>query len=557
MINNNSHVFKIFSLIVAVSIIFNLVSCTKASKKANTNYIEYISSFYHDQTLNLFEFSENLDLESSIHLAFILNENNYKINDDNFLTLKNAFQTQILKSEYKLEDLYINNNLNIWSDYLLLLKQLNYITELNNLIDTNRKMLNKVTSTWKTSIAELNINENDDMLTRLNILLQLKNINNYVNDDIITGFIEQQIKMEFDKFISKTKNNNLSEEIIPAIYYFSNLGINELDEFKDQVFNHIDLLLYKIKSDNYNGYFFYLPFIYDVMEKYENSSFEKKYKEYNKNAINSTISKNIFDWNSLWIATCLTGDLLTSNDKKNLLNLMNINNDMDISQPQIIYLSDTYSNIYYYLKLAYHAQINISSTEIECINKTLKNIKDTVKRDCSIKECYYSLKLKEFNFINTDYLLNNQDITTIIQKFTDINSINLHDAGNVYYLMLCQNDFKIVELQIIEKILNMQKEIILKENIDSSIVDSLTYMFDLLKNNKKLDNSIFDNLDTFQEKIYFISKFTIKLTSEQKDKLINLIENYAVKYGYSSQLDNKKLELEATYRMVEALSLVN
>lgn len=547
------NIFRIKIAICIVAMLFSLSACrlTKDDAK-NIDYKEYISSFIQNNELRMFEFSSDLDLESSVHIAMIMKSSNIEISAKNKNNIKNAFTKQLIRPKYQLGYLYVNNNLDVWADYLTLVEDIDKKTFVD-LKEKSHQMLIELISNWDKSIKDLNLDNTDDMLTRLNILLQLKKINSFVNDKNISKDIELLSSNEYNIFENKVEEKN-STQIIPYIYYFSNLNVGDLNKYKKQTLNQINSMLQNIKEDNYTGYFFYLPFIYSVMENF-NQSFKQEYRQYNIHAINTAMSTNTYDWNAAWTSLCLTRDLLSDYDKNNILNKMNINKEIDISQPQIIYLSDTYSNIYYFLYLAHLADIDFSDDEKSCINVALKTISEKHNEDYSLKDCYYSLKLRAYDFLNKDYLLNDKYIDNIIKKNIDENGLNVHDAGSIYYLMILNKEYNFSTMESIRGILDKLYVIVNNENIDDTILNTLNDLFDYSNEPKnKLDIEFFTKDDAFQERIYFVSMFSNNLNHSFKSELFDIVKSYSVQYGYSAQKENKKLELEATFRLKKSVN---
>lgn len=553
---NRYFIIRVVALFIAITHISLLLACdiNKNISTQTKNYKEYISSFFKNNEFIPFELSGDLDLRTSIQIANLVVNNGYKISDNSKSTLISAFRKQQVTKVYELRNLYINENLELWIDYAAFLSRFDE-NEYEYIRDQSNKLLLNIISNWNDSISDLKLT--DDALTRLNILLSLSKINKFVENQSIKREIDILATNEVDIF-TKEKIQYSDERMIPYLYYFINLNVWKSKNLIDiqMIDLNISKIMENIKTDNYSTYYFYLPFIFDVKEYCKKGTFAKDYSEYNLDAIDKLVANNEFDWNSLWTALQYTKDIIPDNKLNDLLKMLDISDQTDVSQKQVVYLMNNYSNIYYYLYLLDSAKISLTTAQREILSNILT--KNKINLDYSVKEYYYNLKINQLGIFDSSCFIPMETIKYRLQQKFDKELFDIHDAGTMYYLMLIDKEFSILNYFDIEELIEEQKKMIDSENLNDSINVTLSRMLDYLKGSVQIDTKTFlEEGYSFNENLYFLAHFKNSVDEATDEFISKSISNRAVEYGFSSDEGSEKLELEATFQIVYSCNELN
>ena len=545
------HILKKALIIISIVQMILLTACNGNDIIIIDNdYKDYINSFFNNSEFRPFELSKDLDVRTSIIMAHLVKETGGQLSKTQKTKLFSAFREQQIRDSYIQSNIYMNENLETWKDYLDYLIEADK-SEYKYIKNQAKLMMKQILNNWDGYILEFNIE--DDSLTRLNILTSFFKINLIVNDDNIKNQINSQANKEFTQY-KKEKVGMDSELIIPYLYYFKelNMGLSLPSKDVATLKTTITNIMKNIEIDNYESYYFYLPFLYTVKEYYEPGSYSKEYYDFNITAINKLIETNNIDWNSLYIAMQYTRDIIPQKTINKIFEILNINQETDIFQKQIVYLTESYANIYYYIYLSDINDISLADSKIKTLEELLRRNR---KNSNSVKEYYYNLKLSELGIFENDCFISQETIRDEIQIKLEENTFNYHDAGSVYYLMLINVDFKLFNNSIIKEIIDKQTEIICGENIDGSINTTLKQLYKISRENTNINYiNLLEDDYSFNENIYFIAHFNKSIDKSCEDVIINAINNRKVEFGYSKNENDGNLDFETTYRIIYAVN---
>ncbi len=163
-----------------------------------------------------------------------------------------------------------------------------------------------------------------------------------------------------------------------------------------------------------------------------------------------------------------------------------------------------------------------------------------------------SVLYRIFNLFEEAYLLSREKVEKTIKDRIISESINLHDSGSIFYLMLLCKDFSIGDKNTITSLIEKQKDLINNESLDGTLNATLTSMMQFTDNaNETKINDLLSEEYTFLESLYYISHFSCDL-GELSTEIKERIDGRTVEYGYSVDFGSDKLDLEATYRITYA-----